>query len=361
MRNPLPGDSQGGVEIDQYGFLWTPAHGGVIRMDLSRLDRPETRTYSVQEGLPENEDLRVFLDPVSKTVLVGTGDGLFRHDYFRNVFFRDTLFNPLLPEGKNRIRSFFRDREGNFWLSFENQFSGATGRVVRDRNGKLEQVPAALLGRLSGVPAGVIAGDQMDGIWLARQADLFHLEKPMIEADKNCFRALIRLVELDNDSLLFQGASAAQLPDGSDAWEPSPGPDAGPKISRRFKWIRFYWAAPFYEEEARITYSYKLSGADGSWSGWSDQTSLKLMRLPGGTYTLQVRAMNVYGEIGQPDSFTFRIQRSRFVAVGMGVFSVLLLAGIYSLLAGFIPSFPPLLRGRSRNSGASDQRNIKKR
>jgi len=301
MQTDLGNESFMRMEVDKFGFLWTSTPDRVVRVDISRLSDVTVKFISTENGLPSNEMNRVFLDPDTETVLLGTVDGFYRYDYFMDTIYRDTLLNGIMPEGRNRIRCFYRDIDGDDWLSFENEVSGWTEMVIRREGVGIRMRWDAPFRRLPNLPAVAFCSGREGEVWFGKSSQLCFFDKTKAGNRSHTFRALIRQVTLENDSVLFHGTEFT--------------PDHQPVISTRTNNVRFNWAATFYEKEESTKYSYLLEGSGEDWSAWSPATHMAFNDLHHGKYTLHLRARNVYGEEGLPAAYAFTIRRPWFGTV----------------------------------------------
>jgi hypothetical protein len=71
--------------------------------------------------------------------------------------------------------------------------------------------------------------------------------------------------------------------------------------------LTFSVAAPFFEGQGRIKFSYKLSGQDTSFGAWETGNRVTFRNLREGNYEFSVKAMNAYGHLSQPSNFRFEI------------------------------------------------------
>ena len=71
--------------------------------------------------------------------------------------------------------------------------------------------------------------------------------------------------------------------------------------------VTFTYAAPFYEGQEKMLYSYFLFDQDSTYGKWSNEKKVVYRNLREGNYTFKVRAMNAYGHISTEDTFEFRI------------------------------------------------------
>ena len=328
MRIALPEEGHYRMEVDKYGYLWTTLPRAVIRIDISRLGEPDLRTLSEENGLPSNDKNQVFLDPDTRTVVVGTQDGLYRYDYFMDTFYRDSLLNGLLPEGKNLVHNFYRDRDGETWLSFENEFSGWSEMVVRKDDHRFVITEDKAFRRLADVSADVFYSDpDHDGVWFGKSNELFFFDKSMAGMDTIPFQTLIRRVSLGNDSILFHGTNFTRDGDGRFRLMMEQDRKTIPQIKYRFNNIEFGWSATSFEQEEALEYSYMLEGFDPGWSAWSLASYKDFTNLPFGDYTIHVRARNVYGDESRAATYSFTVLRPWYASF-LAILAYILISGL---------------------------------
>ena len=104
----------------------------VIRIDMELSPEFTTRDFPAKMVCPLMRTTLSFLNPESKNLMVGTRNGFYRFNYFQERFVPDSLFNSVLPQGSNIIRTFYQDSDGDYWFSFENEHMGWTELVLRN-------------------------------------------------------------------------------------------------------------------------------------------------------------------------------------------------------------------------------------
>jgi serine phosphatase RsbU (regulator of sigma subunit) len=285
--------------IDQHDFFWGSTDFLVTRVDIKDPRRPIPKFFDVESGLPSNDKNHVFLDPETEEVLFGTRDGFYRYDYFRDTILRDTFYNHILPPGRNQIMAFHQDGEGDYWFSFENE-QGQWTELLASRTGDhLEVLEEKAFQRLANASVDVFYSDPENRVWFGKSNKLYHFNKKFSRNDSVAFRALIRSVTIGTDSLIYYGASLGEE-----------SPRSGqPQILHRLNNMRFTWASPFFEQEEEIEFSYRLSGFEEPWSAWSKVPFKEFTNLPFGSYTLELKARNVYGTESIPALWPFVILR----------------------------------------------------
>ena len=138
--------------------------------------------------------------------------------------------------------------------------------------------------------------DEDNITWLGGPAGLLRYDDK-VEVDYNKpFKTLIRSVKY-GDSVLFGGTFFTDTISSNQ-------PD-NMVLELEFssnRPIEFNFAAPSYFDEKSTLYSYYLDGHDDQWSSWSNRT-IKEYYLSEGTYTFQVKAKNIYGNISEISTY----------------------------------------------------------
>ncbi|MDD3876714.1 MAG: adenylate/guanylate cyclase domain-containing protein [Bacteroidales bacterium] len=110
------------------------------------------------------------------------------------------------------------------------------------------------------------------------------------------FNALIRKVTLNTDSVIFYGNYYDYTNNNkSRVLAANQHSETIRNIKFKYNNVSFEFAAPFFESEESILYSYFLEGNDNTWSDWSSRSDKEYTNLFEGKYTFHVKAKNVYG------------------------------------------------------------------
>jgi serine phosphatase RsbU (regulator of sigma subunit) len=80
-----------------------------------------------------------------------------------------------------------------------------------------------------------------------------------------------------------------------------------PKIDYDLNAFNFVFTNPFFNNEDKIVYQYKLEGFDEEWSSWNADNFKSYTNLFEGKYTFMVRAQNVFGQVSEIGMYSFRI------------------------------------------------------
>jgi len=106
-----------------------------------------------------------------------------------------------------------------------------------------------------------------------------------------------------------------------------------PEIKHYLNTLTFTYAAPFFEGQEKMLYSYMLSGQDTAFSPWDKDNRVVIGNLWEGDYAFRVRAMNIYGHISSEDSFEFRILSPWFRKPwAYIIYFLLLCASVYAVI-----------------------------
>ncbi len=280
---------------DHYGYLWVSTHQNLSRIDMELSPDFISTDYGSESGLPADEGRSIFLKPNSKGLWVGTRNGFYLFDYFKEIFVPDSAFNSLLPPGSGKIGTFCQDRDGDYWISFQKEKHGWSEMAFRNRNEQAQLVFDRPFLRLpSSEAASGFYSDPDSGVWISKSKELYYFDKTDQADDSLSFHCLIRKVLINGDSGLYFGAQMEQK---------------RPRIDFKYNTLVFYWAATSFDGEKGPEYSYFLKGLSSSWSDWENLSHMEFPNLKYGRYTLEVRAKNIYGLEGDTASFSFVINR----------------------------------------------------
>lgn len=110
------------------------------------------------------------------------------------------------------------------------------------------------------------------------------------------YPCLIRSVIAGNDNLLSGGGLAGYDPK-----------KLHPSLPYFFDRLSISYAAPFFDKEEETLYSHRLVGRDKMWSPWEKNAVKEYNDLFEGTYTFEVKALNIYGKESSIAAFQFTI------------------------------------------------------
>jgi len=307
--------------FNQEGKAWLSTSSALLRLELSETNEPQIISYGVEKGLPGEESMLLFTDPESGELLVGTSEGFYRYDSYRDTLFFDSLFNSLLPEGKNKIMTFHKGAEYLYWFSFENEYRGWSILGARRSSTGFEVIyDRTFRGLGPNASTDVFYTDDDQQLWLSKSNWLFHFDQSKSMEDAESFQVLMRNVRISGDSILFHGTNFLADASGHIGLHTEQEEASQPRLKYLYRDIEFQWSAPYFKHERQMRYSYFLEGFSNEWSNWGRPRSIKFTNLPHGKYEMQVKARNIYGDESPPATYAFSILRpwyATFVSIAL--------------------------------------------
>jgi len=275
------------------GSLWLIGYfNGPALADFSKgfSSKPPIRHFDTTHGLPPAD--RIIGFPTDRGLRFATLQGVFAFDETRQRFYRDStlikgLADPVIP-----LFHACRDQEGALWLTADD--NAQSGVAMRKAEGEYVWRPN-FLSRIAKMQVFTVYPDpQQQGIvWVGGADKLVRYDATAPTRSAAAYPTLIREISINADSVLYAGAGA--FPVGMQ------------KLSYSRRSLRFRYAAPGFDDEAKTVYQYQLVGYDKDWSEWSAETYKDYTGIPAGIYRFRVRAKNLYGLVGEPAEIEFRV------------------------------------------------------
>ena len=286
-------------EEDSQGDLWM-SHGfkGIFKVSFGlTLDSIKSfRYYSVKYGLPTNYNLNVF--KIKGQIVFATNVGLYQYNSQNDRFEKNGFFNQMLSP----ITDFSylnEDENGNIWyIAWHNSIHKAgVLRFQEDGTFKHMSAPFVLLNGkfISGFES--IYPFSKDHLFIGTEDGFAHYSPSAHFSYNPEFSSFItRAVALNLDSTFYYGYSFH-------------GVKGQPNQKFTFSYpknaFKFYYASPVFDNPGSVEYSFKLSGLNNEWSGWSSSVSVEFALLPEGNYGFSVKARNSLGVESRSDELLF--------------------------------------------------------
>ncbi|MEM6337015.1 MAG: ATP-binding protein, partial [Bacteroidota bacterium] len=287
------------------GTLWAGTLAtGVVRLhQTSDTLEPAglvSEAFAPEQGLPEG-GARV--EVIGDVVHAVTAEGIYHFDPEANQFERTLKFEEAVAAGRASVAA---DEAGRLW-SF--------GRGLALQGANAPETPNPF-GRFSDLLVNTVFADEDGTTWFGTGAGLLRYDPSAEQSYEAEFSALIRLVEIGEDSLVYAGAGAV----------------APPTLEYRDNSFHIRYAASSYEAPEQLRYQYQLEGFDDGWSGWTPATLKEYTNVPEGDYVFRVRARNAYGKLSTEAAYSLTIRppwhRTWWAYLGYALGGLALLAGI---------------------------------
>lgn len=328
---------------DRHGLIWISSRRGLIRLELQEDKEPELMNYGTASGLPEGS-LEVFTDPETQELLVGSSQGFFHFDYAQEILLYDSLFNSILPDGINNIKTMHHGAGDLYWFSFENEYSGWNILAASRADSGFQKVYSRLFLNLSPrVSTDVFYTDSDAKLWLSKGNELIQFNDSLAIESEDYFEVLMRKVQINGDSLLFDGTYFTKNASGHLQPNSGQSQETQPRLKHYYRNIEFQWSAPYYQNERQIRYTYILEGFSQDWSEWSWERTAKYTNLPYGRYEMQVKARNVFGDESPVSSYVLSILRPWYA----NLTAILIYVVLLSSLVVFVIIYTRKLRSRA--------------
>ncbi|HTM50896.1 MAG TPA: ATP-binding protein [Bryobacteraceae bacterium] len=283
----LPGVSQAihkTVE-DASGNLWLGTDvGAAIHVDRSAEPYKVTE-YGAGHGLAPGW---VYPFLANGRVVFLTTAGIKTFDENSRRFIPDRVLAPLFAESEDKPSLLVEDRQGNLWVGAKTY-----GGLVRRRADGVYEWDSTPLRRMT---IGEIYGAQIDadGVAWAGTGEGMVRYNPGVPKNYSVpFTALVRRV--------------SDIGGGKDLHYEGAGEVSAPRLPFEDNSLRFEFAAPSFDDEARTMYRVFLENFDRGWSPWTLETSKDYTNIPAGSYVFRVEAKNLYGAVSGQGEFGLTI------------------------------------------------------
>ncbi|HBZ25667.1 MAG TPA: hypothetical protein DEO54_05425 [Rikenellaceae bacterium] len=282
------------IQEDENGELWICTFmNGLIRVtpDYNNITIPRSvRYYNQNKGLKTLMPLSI--SEIRNKLVVNTADGFYAYNKVTDKFEPYCEFGKPFCNGDRSILYSQEMPDGKIWVCPSNNETADIGYLQPNPKGGYDWIykpfrlfPHFSLGVVYIEPTGIAWFGGIEGVFR------YDLNKDTKDYSQK-FNCLIRNVTCGQDSVLNIG------PDNEKNFA---------KLSYKFNSMKFEFAAPFFDNEDRTLYSYKLEGFDNQWSEWSRQTQKEYTYLQEGEYKFMVKALNIYDVESETATFQIRI------------------------------------------------------
>jgi class 3 adenylate cyclase/predicted metal-dependent HD superfamily phosphohydrolase len=286
------------IAEDYFGNFWLGTNeDGLFQTAFHNGLKKDTKIYhfTSEQGLPADfEWIDVY--PSFQGILFSTDKGVYRYNYSKNKFDKDTLLGYDFSNNKKYLYPIIEDSKKNIWYSCitKEEFERETGYFIFNGANKKYTPNYKKFALLQEYVIECIYPESPEKVWLGASDGLI-LYSPLKKGfDTLKFDCFIRNIQIGTDTTIYF-APGDNLSDHN--------------ISFHFnkKRIRFNFSAPKFDMLNNTKYQVKLDGFDKNWSEWTDKNFKEYTSLYEGKYTFRVRAMDSFGNISNEASLTFEI------------------------------------------------------
>ncbi len=262
-------------------FLMT---GNPFGLFIYTKDNPVPVRFTEKDGIPDN----VIVNSIARLeneIIAVTTNGIYR--YMENskkwVPGNEIMNNYTINQN---CKDLFVDNDGDLWMSV------VKDRIVYEWLFCRDTTSYTLYRGIMNVMPGLDKLDLRhfdDKIWMTKSKSLFVIEKEKLKDHHPAPNALLSKIIIGGDSLLMNGTFYKTLENKRRIPWIDNKANPVPEIKYNFNSVSFYWSIPYFIEEDKSLYSFKLEGFDKSWSKWENIHYKDFTNLPFGKYTFRLK------------------------------------------------------------------------
>lgn len=276
------------------GDVWMGArakHSGVYFINENNLDSNKFKNpvfYDSTFGLPSVPYVFPFL--INSKVYFATTKGIYEFVRKKEKFILSQDFKHALNLNQRNILSMCQIGSGKVWLTSKEQNKNFQNGIFNFNTTTWVYKPFIELSKA--VQFASFYDSIQNNLWVGGSEGLFRIKNLNPEPLIN-YKAFISRVKYDPDSVMFGG----QMFDGFS--------NNTYNYSRRP--LRFSFGANSYKRKDDLKFKYYLQGFDENWTDWNKEAEAVYTNLPGGKYTMRVKAIDFFQNESEEASFAFTI------------------------------------------------------
>ena len=278
------------LQQDGFGNIWgSTLTKGVFRFAPG--DRaPEYLTQ--KDGLPENSGCSINL--IGKQMSVSTRQGVYFFNEQTRRFYPVSLFSDNGSTEDQWFSIITPAVDGNLWVNQGDE----THIMQLIKKGDKYQPLKVPFSSIADLVIWTIYPEANGITWFGGPDGLIRYDPAIQNRNLDPPPTIIRKITLGNDSVVYFGNET---------------PGQSHEILKNLiiehseNTIMFEFSAPYFASKGENKYQYILEGFDETWSDWTLQTQKEYTNLPAGKFVFRVKSRNLYGNLAQETTVSFRI------------------------------------------------------
>ncbi|SKC89453.1 Signal transduction histidine kinase [Ohtaekwangia koreensis] len=280
------------MERDGDRNLWIAHYGkGIWKLTLNEaMDSVVGKKfYSIDHGLPSNLNNRIY-KLSDQSIVATTENGIYSYQPVHDAFEPDQRFakvmdGKLVHELTTNINGdlYFRGRD------HKHNEEDIVGKLSKKQDGTYSLLTAPFRKvTWSDTEPTMLATEY--GVWISDHNKIFVYDSSAKTEYGKSLQPYLKKV-LAQDSLIYSyGQKTTDI-----------------NLAYRNNSIHFYFNLPYFENEERVKFRYKLDGFNTEWSDWTNLHEARFTNLPEGDYVFILQAKTVYATESRFVTFSFHI------------------------------------------------------
>lgn len=242
-------------------------------------------------------------------------------DNNNKISFKYTELFPKKYQSKsNYIFRAYSDKKENIWLAYDNQnLSGIIAKIEDNKSENLN-IENLLFNQYQNIQKNGICEDSKGNLWIATNEGLLKYNTNLEIHYKNKFPVFIKKITLKNDSsyTVLRGNIPNELKQ---------------TLPFDLNAIKFTFSVANYSGLDNIMFSSRLLPMESNFSDWTYLRTKDYNYLPEGTYTIEVKAKDIYENISDTKRISFTIAPPWYrTSIAYILYIILTVILVYSLI-----------------------------
>jgi DNA-binding CsgD family transcriptional regulator/ligand-binding sensor domain-containing protein len=298
------------IELDE-NYLWLKKDPFLYQMTLSE-DLKKFVSIKKHKNISSIYPGIGSLQNINNKVYFQTKNHFYRFSREQGTFFEDLKITALF-KGIPPINTLIEDSEGSLWYAFNESL----GVLTKNQNGTYSKKQAPFSNLSGNLVNNYISVNTIDpeNIFIGLTDGLTHYDSKISNSFITKPTVFIESFSFPGDTILTGNINSNQqiytVPYSSNH-------------------VKFTFSSPTYENQEKVTYSYKLEPFEENWRSWSSLSIKEYTNLREGTYVMKLKAKNSYGIESDISEITFTVSPPwyrHFLAYLF--YFILLITGVY--------------------------------
>ena len=273
------------------GSIWAGTQAGLVYRITIAIDekgaidfkKTSFEKYGVEQGYKKGLGQVYTIKGINYFI---ADSSMYSFDDKTKRFVPDTTFGHFDKGGGNTEFDMVEDNQGRVWIRF-----GKELRIAYPKPAGGYRFDNTLLSSINELTIQKIFTEKNGIVWLCTTDGLIRYDENIENKNDKSFKTILRFASAGKNALnTIKNTSEKPV-----------------AVTYKNNSLRFEYAAPFFEQEEKITYQTWLEGFEKDWSVFDNNYYKEYTNLPPGDYHFHVRAKNIYQQLSEEAVYTFSI------------------------------------------------------